>query len=301
MECPLMDAAVFASIKAAQQHHAMTPVFLPDGNSQGGFGRCNSSCHQPAVPTHVSSLLGAGMVGLGSLRLISGENDKNHGGCLHVSINTHRVGNFLPLGFTVESWIQVPSEYDAIDKTISFVVAGSDYALALQGRNQNDSETNAPLVFVPLFFWAAAPASQCLTGPQVLIDSTGSIGDGPGLLPRSEKGGPLSCSWILSPGGSAGGFQEVTLIFTGFLLTTADSLALYSCFDSTCTTRSEATLLKGGDVSAPFVSTTPVMQVILTATRVVVLGHHQAALQPRMQARQTCQSACRQVSGTTYP
>jgi len=84
------------------------------------------------------------------------------------------------------------------------------------------------------------------------------------MLLRSEAEGPLSCSWILQPGGSDNGFQEVMLLFTEFLLTCLDSLALYSCEDTICAITSEATMYRGSAVPPLFSSTTPVMLVILT-------------------------------------
>jgi len=74
----------------------------------------------------------------------------------------------------------------------------------------------------------------------------------------------LLCSWILAPGGQAGGFQEVTLIFTQFLLTSEDAVSVYSCFDINCTDRSTALKFKGSTAPAPCVSSTPVVFVELT-------------------------------------
>lgn len=265
LACPLMDAAAFAAINDAHAgrieagENATAPIFLTDGNSQGGFGRCSGPCRQPAAPPDASLLLGAGMVGTGALHLIPAENTTDPAGWVHVGINAHHVKDKPGLGFTVESWIKVPSACHSVDRMFSFVVAGGDYAVALRGNR-----TNTSLVFFPLFFWTAAPRRQCLAGPQVMTASTGSIGDGPGSLPRNGKDGPVLCSWILFPGGSVGGFKEVTLIFTEFLLTSHDSLDLYSCLDSNCTSKSEATTFKGSRVPPPFVSTTPVMLVILT-------------------------------------
>jgi len=202
------------------------------------------------------------MVGTGALHLIPAGNTTDPAGWVHVGINAHHVGDKPRLGFTVESWIKVPSTCSSVDRTFSFVVAGGDYAVALRGRREED-RTNVSLVFFPLFFWTAAPTSQCLAGPQVLTASTGSIGDGPGSLQRNGKDGPVSCSWILFPGGSVGGFKEVTLIFTEFLLTAFDSLHVYSCWDSNNTSKSKATTFKGSAVPLPFMSTTPVMLVIL--------------------------------------
>ena len=272
LACPLMDAAAFAAIKDAHSgriraaENTIAPVFLTDGNSQGGFGRCSGPCRQPAAPPDASLLLGAGMVGTGALHLIPAGNATDPAGWVHVGINAHHVGDKPGLGFTVESWVKVPSTCSSVDRTFSFVVAGGDYAVALRGRRE-EGRTNASLSFFPLFFWTAAPSRQCLAGPQVMTASTGSIGDGPGSLQRNGKDGPVSCSWILFPGGSVGGFKEVTLIFTEFLLTAFDSLHVYSCFDSNCTSKSsksQATTFKGSSVPPPFVSTTPVMLVILT-------------------------------------
>ena len=143
----------------------------------------------------------------------------------------------------------------------SFVLASTDYAVAL--REFQDGAGAASL-FRPLFFWTSAPQQQCVAGPLVLTDSTGAIGDGPGLLARYEGEGPQSCSWILAPGGSGGGYQDVTLFFTQFLLTSRDSLALASCWDINCKSASEPVIYTGASVPPRFVSSTPVMLVNLT-------------------------------------
>ena len=87
-----------------------------------------------------------------------------------------------------------------------------------------DTSAYAMLHVYPLFCWTAAPTEQCSTEtPLVLITNTGLIGDGQGQLSRLVSKDQLLCSWILAPGGQAGGFQEVTLIFTQFLLTSEDA------------------------------------------------------------------------------
>jgi len=259
--CPLIDAAAFASIRETQQQQASTPVFLTDGNSQGGFGRCSTPCQQPASSPDASSMLGAGIVGSSALHLITQENSTDSNGFVHVAMNSLPDEISIQLGFTVELWMQVPITCAGVDKKFSFVVAGAHYALALRGTPVDGA--SSPFVYSPLFFWAAPPTQRCSVR-QVLTARTGSISDGPGLLSRYEADGPVSCSWVLSPGGSAGGFKDVTLIFTEFLLTSLDTLALYSCLDAACTEKSEATIFAGGDVPPPFVSTTSMMLVILT-------------------------------------
>ena len=143
----------------------------------------------------------------------------------------------------------------------SFVLASTDYAVALREVVHG---TSTALFFWPHFFWTSAPQQQCVTGPLVLTDSTGAIGDGPGLLARNEDEGPQSCSWILAPGGSGGGFQDVILFFTQFLLTQYDSLALASCWDINCKSVSAPVIYTGASVPPRFESSTPVMLVNLT-------------------------------------
>jgi hypothetical protein len=247
------------------------PNFLIGGNSQGGFGRCNSSCLPPAPPPDAFSMLSSGIVGFGALRLLPGSrNVTAAGGWLHAALNTvdtHTTSTNV--NFAVEVWIRVPSACAAsANNNFSFVLASTDYAVALKVIEVQDGGSSGPSttarVLWPLFFWTAAPSQQCVAGPLVLTDSTGSIGDGPGQLARDESQGPLSCSWILAPGGGGGGdFQDVTLFFTEFLLTSYDSLALASCEDINCTSTTEPTVFTGASVPPPFVSTTPVMLVTL--------------------------------------
>jgi hypothetical protein len=216
-------------------------------------------------------MLGAGIVGAGALRLLP--NASADAGWLYADLHTvdaTRHVNGSSTSFTLEAWIRVPSACasaeDAIAK-FSFVLAGSDYAVALRGiQVQQDDATDTSLrVFWPLFFWTAAPPQQCVAGPLVLTSITGTIGDGPGMLARYGTEGPLSCSWILAPGGGGGGgFQDVTLFFTEFLLTSRDMLSLASCFDINCTSTTEPEIFEGATVPPPFVSTTPVMRVTLT-------------------------------------
>lgn len=118
------------------------------------------------------------------------------------------------------------------------------------------------------------------------------------MLLRSEAEGPLSCSWILQPGGSDNGFQEVMLLFTEFLLTCLDSLALYSCEDTICAITSEATMYRGSAVPPLFSSTTPVMLVILTTHQGP--GNQARVSQPCMPARLGSRLACRLMSSTTW-
>jgi len=166
LSCPLIDAAAFASIRAAQQEQMSTPVFLTGGNSQDGFGRCSSPCQQPEPPPDASSMLGAGVVGTGALHLVPADNNTQPNGWVGVAINTHNIPDELQVGFTVESWIQLPMACAGADRTFLFVIAGHDYALALRG-------SSASLSFVLLFFWTAAPSQQCVAGPQLLTAGTG--------------------------------------------------------------------------------------------------------------------------------
>ena len=266
--CPLIDAAAFASLRGAQgqQPHG-TPKFLVGGNSQGSFGRCNSSCTQPAGlgMAEASVLRGLGRVG-GAGAALTGNGSQHmwlHAALHNANVSADGAGGdsdaAVTGGFTVESWIQVPSECCANGRSdFGFVVASADYAVAIR---RNDTS------FWPLFFWTTAPAAQqCAAGPVTLTSSSGAISDGPGLLPRGSTGslvGPASCVWILAPGGAAGGFQDVTLFFTEFLLTTKDLLSLYSCFDVNCTAKSAAMEYKGANLPPPFVSSTPVMMIEL--------------------------------------
>jgi len=250
--------------------------FLAGGNSQGGFGRC-TSCLPPAQPPVASSLLGAGIVGAGALRLVPNAGANGTGtavGWVHAALHTAdttRSAHGNNINFTLEAWIRVPSACalaDAESAKFSFVLASSDYAVALRGIQVQDIANTTVRVFWPLFFWTAAPPQQCVAGPLVLTASTGAIGDGPGHLARQESQGSLSCSWILAPGGgSDGGFQDVTLFFTEFLVTSQDSLSLASCFDINCTSRTKPTILRGAALPLPFVSTTPVMLVTLTTLK----------------------------------
>ena len=151
-------------------------------------------------------MLGAGVVGEGALRIIP------------VTVATLAVGSYHTYlqGFTLEAWVRMPSTNSiARGRIVSFLLASTNYAVAVRWIELETKEK----VFWPIFFWTAPPSVQCITGPQLLTASTGTIGDGPGLLPRYESEGPLSCSWIIAPGGTRGGFQEVTLFFTEYLLT----------------------------------------------------------------------------------
>jgi hypothetical protein len=218
-------------------------------------------------------MLGAGIVGAGALRLLPNASADAGAGWLHAAlhkVDSTRHANGSRTSFTLESWIQVPSacaSAETANAKFSFVLAGSDYAVGLRGIQvqQNGANDAVSRVFWPLFFWSAAPPRQCVAGPLVLTSSTGAIGDGPGMLARYVSEGPLSCSWILAPGGgSGGGFLDVTLFFTEFLLTSRDSLSLASCFDISCTSTTAPAVFKGATMPPPFVSTTPVMKVTLT-------------------------------------
>ena len=145
-----------------------------------------------------------------------------------------------------------------ITEPVSFVLSSTDYALAMREIDGQHGDTTARVLW-PIFFATTAPPQRCVEGPLVLTHSTGSIGDGPGLLTR-----PMSCSWILAPGGgNGGGFQGVMLFFTEFLLTSRDSLVLASCLDISCLSVTAETTLTGATLPRPFVSTTPAMLVRL--------------------------------------
>jgi len=245
--CPLTSSTSMTALLRSSTRQSGAPKFLTGGNSQGGFGRCNTSCLIPAALPRASSMLGDGIVGTGALRLLPGA------GWLHAAINT-TTNN---ISFTIEAWIYVPGAECASAANVQFMLASADYAVALRKIEANISW--------PLLFWTAAPTRQCVAGPQMLTASTGVIGDGPGSLTRFDHQGPESCSWILAPGGSDGGFRDVTLVFTEFLLTGEDLeyVALYSCFDINCTSWLELVRFKDATLPPPFVSTTPVMKVVL--------------------------------------
>ena len=221
-------------------------------------------------------MLSAGIVGPSALRLLldvalPSTNSSSAPGWLHAALHTADAShvNVTSVSFTLEAWIKVPSSCTstiAPNDKLSFVLASGNYAVALRGIEVQDGASASTTRAVwPLFFWTAAPPQKCVAGPLVLTSSTGAIGDGPGLLPRYESEGALSCSWILAPGGgSGGGFRDVTLFFTEFLLTSKDSLALASCLDINCSSTTEPTVFNGASVPPPFVSTTPVMLVTLT-------------------------------------
>jgi hypothetical protein len=225
-------------------------------------------------------MLGAGIVGAGALRILPNASADAGSGWVHVGlhkVDATRHANGSSSSFTLESWIRVPSacaSEEAASARFSFVLAGSDYAVALRGIQvqQDGANDAASRVFWPLFFWTAAPPQQCVSGPLVLTASTGAIGDGPGMLSRYVSEGPLSCTWILAPGGNSSGFRDVTLFFTEFLLTSGDSLSLASCFDIDCTSTTAPAVFKGATVPPPFVSTTPVMKVTLTTNPTGLTG-----------------------------
>ena len=197
-------------------------------------------------------------------------------GWLHAALHSADAtyANDINISFTLEVWTRVPgacARSASASDTVSFVLASADYAVALRDIEVPDDGASASTTRAvwPLFFGTAAPPQKCVAGPLVLTASTGAIGDGPGLLPRYESEGALSCSWILAPGGGSGGgsygsFRDVTLFFTEFLLTNQDSLELASCLDINCTSTTEPTVFQGASVPPPFVSTTPVMLVTLT-------------------------------------
>ena len=219
-------------------------------------------------------MLVAGMVGSSALRLLPSTiaNDTAVPGWLHAALHSADAtyANGINISFTIEAWTRVPgacARAAAASDTVSFLLASADYAVALRDIEVQDDGASASTTRAvwPLFFWTAAPPQKCVAGPLVLTSSTGAIGDGPGLLARYESEGALSCSWILAPGGgSGGGFRDVTLFFTEFLLTSKDSLALASCLDINCSSTTEPTVFTGASVPPPFVSTTPVMLVTLT-------------------------------------
>ena len=154
-------------------------------------------------------MLGTGVVGEGALRIEPGT------GATLAVLSKH-TSHRSPQGFALETWVRMPCTNSiARGRIVSFLLASTSYAVAVRWIELQSKER----VFWPLFFWTAPPSQQCITGPQLLTASTGTIGDGPGLLPRYESEGPLSCSWIIAPGGTRGGFQEVTLFFTEYLLT----------------------------------------------------------------------------------
>ena len=97
--CPLIDARAFASLKTAHEQSEGNLSFLVGGNSMGGFGRCTTSCQQPAVldAGNVSSTLGQGTVGGHGADFTGG-----HQMWLHAALYGKTTT------FTIESWVQVP-------------------------------------------------------------------------------------------------------------------------------------------------------------------------------------------------
>ena len=147
-------------------------------------------------------------------------------------------------------FVQVPAECSDLSttkglpdgETVGFLVASANYAVAIRFVGTS---------FWPLFFWIQPPARQCWQGPMVLTSDVGSIGDGPGSLPRFDGSDTaVACKWILAPGGAAGGFQDVTLFFTEFLLTSRDYVHLSSCNDVNCTSTSDTKKYRGNTVTA---------------------------------------------------
>ena len=116
------------------------------------------------------------------------------------------------------------------------------------------TSTHVMLLEYHLCSWTTAYTEQCSAKtPQLL--STGSIEDGQGQLLRLEIKDHLLSSWILTPGGQVGGFYEVTLIFTQFLLTSEDTGSVYSCFDINCMDLPTASTFKRNTVQAPLCRT----------------------------------------------
>jgi len=243
--CPLIDAAAFTSIRMAQQQTSSpklaSPMFMNGGNSQNGFGRCSSPCHQPTQPPQASSMQAAGAVGLGALSLLQRANDPDRGGWLHALM---ALPPEATVGFTVECWVRIPSACGQVEP-LQFVISSADYAIAIHETGEGK--------FVPLFFWVSPPRQQCSAELQVFTNITGVISDGPGMLHVGQI-----CSWILAPGGSVGGYQHVTLFFSQFMFTNFDRLELSSCLDITCQETLSTTTFLGSFVPPPWTSATPV-------------------------------------------
>ena len=96
--CPLIDARAFASLKTAHEQSEGNLSFLVGGNSMGGFGRCTTSCQQPAVldAGNVSTMLVKGTVGGHGADFTGG-----HQMWLHAALYG------TTTTFTIESWVQV--------------------------------------------------------------------------------------------------------------------------------------------------------------------------------------------------
>ena len=262
--CPLIDAAAFRSIRAAQP----APVFMEGGNSQGGFGRCGSPCG-PAASRNAASMVGAGIVGASALYLVPRANSTMDArpsppGWLHMPIHKAPTSRGSA-GGTLEAWLQVPDLcVEARASPLFWVLADANYAVVMRANQVHSSSAgtaslSSQRIVWPLLFWTSPPAQQCSSVTPTLTSSTGSIGDGPGMLARYDSEGPLRCSWILAPDGA----QEVVLFFTQFLLTSYDSLEVYSCFDLGCVNKTHEMSQKGSAMPRPFVSTTPIVLVTL--------------------------------------
>jgi len=149
--CPLLDAATYTSIRRTQEELDVGPLFLTGDTSQSDFGRCSSSCLPPAAPPNASAMMGAGMLGAGSLCLVAGADE-----WLHASVRDAVTAEIkVTTGFMVESWMQIPHSCAAQD-SFAFVLARSDYADAIRG-NHMDTSAYAMLHVYPLFCWTAAP------------------------------------------------------------------------------------------------------------------------------------------------
>ena len=254
--CPVLDPQVYSSLNNV----APSLKFLKGGTSQG-YGTCSQNlCHMPLPAPNVLEIKGPGRIG-GSALLLDGGSWLNLAGlddALSAACSSH---------FTVEAWTKMPCLVQSTQESqpgnsaqLAFLLAGENLAIALL------TDRATPCFAWPLVFAGAAPSGACSAQNTVLTASTGRIGDGPGMLSRSQQ--PWSqqpCSWTIAPPNAA----SVTLIFTEFFLVQAigqsfiDTLSICICANVECLVPNSCSHLSGSDVPAPFTSTTGIMRVIL--------------------------------------
>ena len=247
--CPLLEAKVYSSLK----NIAPSLRFLMGGTSQG-YGTCSESvCNLPVPAPNASELKGPGRIGASALLL-------DHGSWLNLASLDDAFSAAPSSHFTVEAWTKVGCQVQAEEASrvgnasqLSFIWAGENLAIALL--------TDRITCFAwPLVFAGAAPGA-CSAQNVVLLASTGRIGDGPGMLSRTQP----PCSWIVAPPNAA----SVTLVFTEFFLVQetgqsfVDTLSICVCADVKCLVPNSCSRFSGSNVPPSFTSTTGIMRVIL--------------------------------------
>lgn len=268
-KCPILDATVYSSLNQASE----VMSYLSGGTSQE-YGVCkNSTCQQPSPSPHARSMAGSGRVGNASLAIEDQDPWLNLRG-LDVALSQVSRANL-----TVEMWAKVGrislphkkvdfgifgksiTEQDVIGwiSPLGFILAGSNFAMGILTDKALPGNSAWPLVFA-----GTPPTTTCSDRRLVLDASTGVIGDGPDMIPRSVK---LDCSWIISPTGA----RSVTLIFTEFLLLQGQHVVeVCTCASTACqepgnqtTGGSHCREFSGGIVPLPYTSLTGVMRVVV--------------------------------------